>query len=207
MGGHADGELAAQAVTDTLLERYEAGGAGDEPVAFLEASISAAHRNVHALGQDMDLVVRPRTTCTAAVVRDDSVWWAHVGDSRLYLFRGGEVVLRTRDHSHVETLLRIGEITAEEAVGHPLLNWVERSIGGERDTPEIEFGGPERIAAGDTVLLCTDGFWEPLDPAAVGEYLAGPESLDAILADLVEQAVEAAAPNADNTTVAALRVL
>lgn len=206
MGGHSDGDVAAGTLTDTLVEKFEDGGASGMPTDFLDAAIRDAHRSVHALGRDLANENRPRTTCSAAFIQFDAAWWAHVGDSRIYLFRQGEVMLRTRDHSHVESLVQSGEISEAEADDHPLRNWVDRCVGGERESPEIDFGGPEKLTPGDTILLCTDGFWEPLDETAVARYLSESRQLEEILEELAGQAVSASNPESDNVTVAALRV-
>ena len=81
--------------------------------------------------------MRPRATCAVCLVQNGSAFWAHIGDSRIYLLRRGKVFKRTRDHSHVEFLLREGVITADQALTHPMRNFVECCLGGEPFLPEM----------------------------------------------------------------------
>ena len=203
MGGHADGALAAQAAVDAIEAAFT--GRGD-PVEFLRTAMQAAHDAAVALGADMALELRPRTTCVAAVVSSGRAWWAHVGDSRAYLLRDGGTETRTRDHSHVESLLRAGEISEAETHRHPLRNLVERCIGGEPEPVDVDVHAPVELEADDILLLCSDGFWDGLEVRNAVPRLLAAETLEAVLGELADQSCAAAAPYADNATAAALRV-
>jgi serine/threonine protein phosphatase PrpC len=96
------------------------------------------------------------------IVQDNTAWWAHVGDSRVYHLRAGQLVTRTRDHSHVELLLQEGLISAQQAQNHPMRNYVETCLGGDPMLPEMRIGRCVKLQAGDTLLVCTDGFWSNL---------------------------------------------
>jgi serine/threonine protein phosphatase PrpC len=143
------------------------------------------------------------------LIQGSSAYWAHIGDSRVYLIRGGAVIDRTRDHSHVELLLRAGRITETQAAAHPMRNYVECCIGGDPVLPEMSLSGRRVLQRGDILLLCSDGFWTGLaDPliASIGQNGQGrARGLQESLADLGERAVQATAPLADNTTAAAVR--
>ena len=83
-----------------------------DPLGFLHLTLGRAHEEVAKLGANLPLELRPRATCAVCLVQNGSAFWAHIGDSRVYLLRRGKVFKRTRDHSHVEFLLREGVITA-----------------------------------------------------------------------------------------------
>ena len=134
MGGHRGGELAAQAAIDSFVRSFKR----ERPLAsntreFLTASIAEAHREVFAIGAEVPFDHRPRTTIVLCIVADGVARWAHVGDSRAYLLRGGKVHSRTRDHSAVESLYQQGQITEAQMLRHPLRNMVERCLGGEAE--------------------------------------------------------------------------
>ena len=91
---------------------------------------------------------RPRATGAVCVLQDDTAWFAHVGDSRIYHLRAGKVVSRTRDHSHVELLLQEGLINANQAMNHPMRNFVESCLGGDPLLPEMHIGRTVRVQTG-----------------------------------------------------------
>jgi hypothetical protein len=106
--------------------------------------------------------IRPRATCAVCLVQGSSAYWAHVGDSRVYQLRSGKVFERTRDHSHVELLLRAGRITESQAQAHPMRNYVECCIGGDPVLPEMTLSGRRALLPGDVLMLCSDGLWSGL---------------------------------------------
>ena len=140
------------------------------------------------------------------MVQETGSWWAHIGDSRIYLLRDGEVMSRSRDHSHVELLLREGLIVEEEIKDHPMRNFVECCLGGDVPLPGMSITGRKRLSPGDVVMVCTDGLWSGLDEDEIGPGLSA-DSLESGLQSLGEAAVAATAPYADNTSGAALRWL
>jgi serine/threonine protein phosphatase PrpC len=182
-----------------------------DPLGFLHLALGRAHDAVVAIGTKLAVDVRPRATCAVCLVQRGEAYWAHIGDSRVYLIRGGAVLDRTRDHSHVELLLRAGRITETQAAAHPMRNYVECCIGGDPVLPEMSLSGRRALHSGDIVLLCSDGFWTGLADtliAGIGQPSQGSaRRLKDSLADLGERAVQATAPLADNTTAAAVRWL
>ena len=137
-----------------------------------------------------------------------SAYWAHVGDSRTYHLRRGRLLARTRDHSHVELLVREGVIGAEQAHNHPMRNFVESCLGGELLLPEMDISRRQPLQTGDVLLVCTDGFWAGVSDAAIAAEFAHPETkLGDALAALCAQAVAASGSGSDNTSAAALRYL
>jgi len=207
MGGHSGGALAATTAVDSLRDSYAGVTPGFDAAEFLRAAIVRAHDAVVAVGEEVGIGSRPRTTCAACVVRDGVATWAHVGDTRVYFARDGELVTRTRDHTAIEALLQDGLISEDEIPGHPMRHYVEFCLGGAPERPLITLSEPVTLVPGDMLLLCSDGLWSGADDATLA---AGPQqgmSLADWLSRTAGRAVRACTPYSDNTTAAALRVL
>lgn len=206
MGGHADGARAAAVATETVVEAFRKMPQPlFDPQGFLHLTIGRAHANLVQLGSELRMEARPRATCALCLVQDGVAFFAHVGDSRIYHLRQRQVFGRTRDHSHVELLLQEGLITEEEIADHPMRNFVECCLGGNFALPGMSVTGARRLAAGDVLLVCTDGFWAGLEDGDVASLAAPAELLDKGLRRLAEQAVRNNGPFSDNTSAAALR--
>jgi serine/threonine protein phosphatase PrpC len=207
MGGHAEGARAAETALSTLLEAFwQTSHPIFDPLGFLHLSLGRAHEEVVRLGAALSVEARPRATCAVCLVQESAAYWAHVGDSRIYQLRHSSVMERTRDHSHVEVLLREGLITEAEVQGHPMRNYVECCLGGDAALPEMTISSRRRLNRGDVLLLCTDGMWANLrdeDFVRLAQVHARP--LRDSLNELGTRAVEASAPYSDNTSAAALR--
>jgi serine/threonine protein phosphatase PrpC len=208
MGGHADGARAAQVTQQVITEAFwRTPQPLFDPLGFLHLALGRAHEEVVKLGAQLPLEQRPRATCAVCLVQQQACWWAHVGDSRLYHVRGNRLVARSRDHSHVELLLREGLINAEQAHNHPMRNFVECCLGGDPILPEMSLARRRPIAADDVLLVCTDGLWGALkDEEIVGELGASGALKDKLL-KLGERAVKRGGAGSDNTSAAALRWL
>jgi len=209
MGGHAEGERAAQIAHEVIGARFRAASPPLlDPLGFLHLALGAAHQQIVRIGVDMPLDNRPRATIALCLVQRQSAYFAHVGDSRTYLLRHGKVVARTRDHSHVEVLVREGVILADQAQHHPMRNYVESCLGGEPLLPEMDLSTRQALLAGDVLLVCTDGLWAHLDDAIIaGAFAAGETPLLEALQALGARAVAGGGPSADNTSAVALRFL
>ncbi|MGO9930565.1 MAG: PP2C family protein-serine/threonine phosphatase [Steroidobacteraceae bacterium] len=207
MGGHAEGARAAETALATMLEAFwQTPHPVFDPLGFLHLSLGKAHEEVVKLGAELSVESRPRATCAVCLVQESAAYWAHVGDSRVYHLRQSRVLERTRDHSHVEVLLREGLITEAEVHGHPMRNYVECCLGGDAVLPEMTLSPRRMLKSGDVLLLCTDGLWANLkDQDMVRFAQNNAKPLRDALADLGKQAVEASAPYSDNTSAAALR--
>jgi serine/threonine protein phosphatase PrpC len=205
MGGHYYGEIAAQIAVQTMTEAFqrEATPAIADPFLFLQKAMTNAHHAILDFSGEHKLKDSPRTTCVACVIQDNIAYWAHAGDSRLYLMRDGKVVFHTRDHSRVQMLMDQGVITKAQAAVHPDRNKVYSCLGGTQ-TPNIEFSRKTPLETGDVLALCSDGVWGvlPSDMLAVG--LKSANLLQAVPA-LLNQAEIRGGPHADNLSIVTVR--
>jgi serine/threonine protein phosphatase PrpC len=209
MGGHADGARAAEVTQKTVLEAFwHTPQPLFDPIGFLHMTLGRAHEEVVRIGTSLPLEQRPRATCAVCLVQQHAAWWGHIGDSRVYHIRRGQLVQRTRDHSHVELLLREGLITADQAVNHPMRNFVECCIGGDPILPDMTLSGRRQLEADDVVFLCTDGMWSSLKDEEISARLSmGGSNMRETLAQLGQLAIARAGAGSDNTSAAALRWL
>ena len=207
MGGHSDGARAAETGLQVVQDLFmNATQPIFDPQGFLYMALSQAHDEVVRLGQEVEVDFRPRATCAICLIQEGGSFWAHIGDSRIYQIRDGAVLTRSRDHSHVEVLIQEGAISEEEALDHPMRNFVECCIGGDAAVPDMSIANRKRLAAGDVLLACSDGLWSGLsddDVANIGE--AGDNNLLENLKELSVQALTVNSPHSDNTTGTALR--
>jgi serine/threonine protein phosphatase PrpC len=208
MGGHAHGARAAQVTQQVVVEAFwHAPQPLFDPLGFLHMTLGRAHDEVVKLGVQLPLEQRPRATCAVCLIQQHASWWAHVGDSRLYHVRHGALVARSRDHSHVELLLREGLISAEQAQNHPMRNFVECCLGGDPILPDMSLTRRRPLEPNDVLLACTDGLWGPLTDTEIAAELGTPGELRAKLLELGTRAVQRAGGASDNTSAAALRWL
>jgi serine/threonine protein phosphatase PrpC len=206
MGGHSDGARAAEVASETIGQAFEqTPHPVFDPQGFLHLAIGQAHQDLVALGSGRSVEVRPRATCVTCLVQDGGAYWGHVGDSRIYLLRNGQILERTRDHSHVELLLQEGLITEEEILDHPMRNFVECCLGGDIMLPGMNITSHKKLLPGDTLLACSDGFWSGLTDEAVASLGNANAPLDTALQQLGELAVKTSGQYADNTSAVALR--
>jgi len=207
MGGHLHGEIAAQIAVQTFMRAFGRLEQTQvkEPEVFLRATMRAGHDAIIDYAHEQKLGGNPGTTCVAALVQDGRVWFAHAGDSRFYLLRGAAVANVTHDHSVVQQWADWGIISADEMKTHPDRNKITNCLGGVEDMFYAEVSPSVEIQDGDTLLLCSDGFWSPLTEEELAKLPAA-QSLPDILSKLIEEAVFREAARADNTTAVAVRV-
>ena len=207
MGGHAHGARAAEVTVATLKECFaEMTLPVFDPQGFLTLSLARAHDRVVKLGEGVALDHKPRATCAICLVQDGGSYWAHVGDSRIYQLRGDRIKTRTRDHSHVELLLREGLIAESEMRGHPMRNFVECCLGGDVPLPDMSVTARYRLEPGDVLLACTDGLWSGLEERDFCEFASDARTpLESAMRALAERAIATNAPYSDNTSVTAVR--
>jgi serine/threonine protein phosphatase PrpC len=208
MGGHSDGERAAELARRVLVETFwHTPQPLMDPLGFLHLALGHAHEEVAALGAGLPIEHRPRTTVAMCVVQEGTAWWAHMGDSRIYLLRNGEVRRRTRDHSHVEVLLQEGLISEAQAQNHPMRNYVECCLGGDPILPEMSVARCQRVQSGDVLLVCSDGFWANLSEEDILASLFSGAPLRDSLQALADSAVRRGGAGSDNTSAAVLRLI
>ncbi|MCH8865350.1 MAG: serine/threonine-protein phosphatase [Proteobacteria bacterium] len=207
MGGHSDGARAAETALKVVQDLFmDTPLPVFDPQGFLYMALSRAHDEVVNLGIDVAVDFRPRATCAVCLIQEGGSFWAHIGDSRIYHVRNGSVLSRSRDHSHVEVLIQEGAITEEEALDHPMRNFVECCLGGDAPVPDMSVTGKKALLPGDVLLACSDGLWSGLgdeEMARIGR--PGDDSLVENLKQLSIQALQANSPYSDNTTGTALR--
>jgi serine/threonine protein phosphatase PrpC len=208
MGGHPRGEKAAEILTETCSSFFlHTPLPIMHPEEFLTRLLQKAHENLTAFGLEQTPAIDPRTTAVVVLIQHNIAHWAHVGDSRLYLFRAGKLLQRTVDHSYVERLQQTGMISEEERQIHPHRNYVTRCLGGEISVPDITLGTGMPLQRSDVLLLCSDGLWSQIKEEEMAAALAQPHPLDQAVISLVQQAEEFGFPESDNVTAIALRWL
>jgi protein phosphatase len=158
MGGHEGGEIASRLAVETIVKRFE--NDDSDPLVGLPRALQAANRAIFdAAGRNAKLTGMG-TTCTALILRGGVAYSAHVGDSRLYLIRAGEIFLMTEDHSAVMDLVRQGVISRDEARLHPDKNIISRALGSQREVEVTGWPRPFAVQPGDRFLLCSDGLYD-----------------------------------------------
>ncbi len=199
MGGAQAGEVASQIAVQTFERGLPDSGNGEERLAV---RVQEANEVIHRRSRGEPELDGMGTTVTAALLEDEHVAVAHVGDSRAYRFRDGELKRLTQDHSLVDELVRQGKLTEQQAAEHPQRSIITRALGPE-PTVEVDTGSyPAR--AGDVLLLCSDGLTSMIPETLITEILAGPEPLAGVADKLI--AAANAAGGRDNITVVLFRI-
>jgi serine/threonine protein phosphatase PrpC len=201
MGGAQAGEVASQ----LAVSQFADGLPGDEAEGSerrLERAVRAANAEIHALSETDSRRAGMGTTLTAAYVGRGQVSFAHVGDSRAYRLRDGELERITEDHSLVEELLRQGRLTEEEAEEHPQRSIITRALGPE---PDVEVDTVTVAAAdGDIYLICSDGLTSMVAEQTVAEIMREAPDIATAADRLVAAALDAG--GRDNVTVVLFRL-
>ena len=199
MGGHPEGEVAAQLALQTISALYqrEARPIIEDTTEFLANALTAAHHQIIRYASEKGMLDTPRTTLVACILQGSGATWVHCGDSRLYVVRDGALLTRTRDHSYLEQQ-NAGVIKLERVNRNILFTCL-----GSPSKPVFDIAGPVVLQQGDKLLLCSDGLWGSLSDAEIVRRLAGKGVSDAV-PDLVESALKAGGEQSDNVTVLAM---
>ena len=180
-GGNIASKIAVEVIGSRIRDGFNANMGSGSVERLLESAMATANIGVYDRAQQQQELIGMGTTVVAAITCGRTAYISHVGDSRLYLWRNGQLSAITRDHSVVQGLIESGQITEEEARSHPRKNYITRAIGvvaeesGEYDELELE--------CGDRLLLCTDGLTNEVPSDEMTELLNKPadEALEALI--------------------------
>jgi len=204
MGGKSGGRKASDQVILTarqLFERYLP--TKDDPAESLRQLVMESHLMIKLTAITSE--EEPHSTIAAFLLSPSrGCDIAHAGDSRVYHFRGAEMVSRTVDHSYVQRLIDEGKVTEEQANSHPQANLLTGCLGTQADPP-ITLGHIERVEPGDTLLCCSDGLWHYFTPRELGATLQALPPREACEL-LVSKARQRAKGGGDNLSLVVLRV-
>ena len=204
MGGHLHGEVAAQIALHTLstLFQQQATPYVKKPERFLEDGFLQAHHEIHRYRASKGWPDTPRTTVVACLIQHNTATWAHCGDSRLYWMRGGQILARTRDHSHIESLIARGLVAPAARASHPDRNKLFNCLGAPA-LPRMELSRSASLLPGDVMLLCSDGLWSMLSDADLAQRLQRHTIVRAV-PEMLQAALAGAGQHSDNVTALAI---
>jgi serine/threonine protein phosphatase PrpC len=202
MGGHPEGEVASQLALQSMAAMFQRDCKPTlaDPLRFLHESIMAGHHQLLRYATQKALIDTPRTTIVACLLQGNAAYWAHCGDSRLYLVRGDKLVARTRDHSYSELQETLSHVAP---MGERFNRNVLFTCLGSPGKPVVDTVGPLLMQSGDRLLLCSDGLWGNVSDATITEELSRKIISDAV-PELVEQALRLGGPKCDNVSVLAV---
>lgn len=206
MGGHRNGEIAAQLAVKTLTDAFQrlAVPTLSSPAKFLIDHIQQVHDMIENVTQEEGFIESPRTTIVTAIIQRGYLYCAHVGDSRLYHFRNGHLLFRTEDHSVVQSLYKKGMISKDEMATHPYKNKIYNCIGGEHP-PQIDLSDRHELQDGDTILLCTDGVWGFIDDQQIKQTIMDNMTIAGATTELLDKAEFASDERGDNMSAIGLQ--
>jgi len=198
MGGHPEGEVASQLALETVSALYQrqARPIIQDPAEFLARALMAAHQQIVRYATTKGMLDTPRTTLVAAILQGTEATWVHCGDSRLYVVRDGQLLMRTRDHSYLEQQ-NAGVIKFDHVNRNILFTCLGSPIKPVFDKASVP------LMLGDKLLLCSDGLWGTLSDEEIVQRLAA-KSVSQAVPELVESALRAGGERCDNVTVLAM---
>jgi len=202
MGGYEGGQEASRLAVETVRYVYDEEFNGD-PQATLISALQSAHETIQRYAVEHPQFSGMGTTGTALAIVGEQLYFAHIGDSRLYLVRGKTITRLTRDHSYVGRLVESGIVRSEDAESHPQRHILTAALGSGRDvTPDVP-DQPMALQDSDLLILCTDGLWSVVPEQEISRIVQSNGPAEACR-KLVEAALERGGP--DNVTVIILRV-
>jgi PPM family protein phosphatase len=197
MGGHKAGEVASETAVNTVAEVYQR--SKGSPGEALDEAFREANQNIFKLAGGHQEMKGMGTTCTALAIVGSKAWAAHVGDSRLYLVRGGDIYQLSEDHTAIHELVRQGLLTPEQAVHHEDRNVLMRAMGTKPQQAIMRWREPMDVRLGDTFVLCSDGLHDLVNDSEIRVVVSSSPPKDACR-KLVQMAKERG--GYDNITVA-----
>lgn len=203
MGGHNAGEIASQ-MACRLIPRFlqEKSTEAGDPRQILEDCIQQTHRAIYQESESNTEYKGMGTTVEVAWLKGRSLFWAHVGDSRIYLFRKDQLTQLTEDHSLVNDYLKKGIMTEEQARNTPMRNVILQAVGAA-DKIKVQTGCVD-WESGDIFLLCSDGLSDIVEDEEIKMILSGASDPESCARNLIERAKNLGAP--DNVSVVLLGV-
>ncbi|HKH07996.1 MAG TPA: protein phosphatase 2C domain-containing protein [Agromyces sp.] len=198
MGGHAGGDVASAIATRRIADADADYASTTEAAAALEGALVAANRELAETVADHSELTGMGTTVSAMVLQGDRVVISHIGDSRIYLLRSGELSQISTDHTFVQRLVDAGRITAEEAMVHPRRSVLMRVLGDVESSPEIDSMVLD-TRAGDRWMLCSDGLSGVVSFDELHEIMSADAGAKQVADRLVKASLDGGAP--DNVTV------
>lgn len=203
LGGHGMGDKASRFVVSFIKERFLSCSGTEE---FVSDLVERTQNAIHMQQRELGLDGKMKTTGVVLVVEENRAVCLHVGDSRMYQFRNGSVIFRTRDHSIPQMLVMTGDISEDDIRRHPDRNKVLRAFGDDHD-PLKSDRSDLKVESGDSFLLCSDGFWEPVTDEEMTAYLSGTGSAKAWLGEMAKAArANSNEKSMDNFTAIAVRI-
>jgi protein phosphatase len=202
MGGYEGGQEASRLAVETIEDIYGKEAANGPRNALLKG-FQVAHERIREYADAHPEFQGMGTTCTALALNDLSLYFAHVGDSRLYLVRDENILRLTRDHSYVGRLVESGVLRSDEAEHHPQRHILTAALGAGSDVAADSPTNPLALENGDILILCTDGLWSLVQEAEMLSIVISRDATSAC-AELVKLARQRSGP--DNITVQILRL-
>ena len=203
MGGHSGGSVASQTTINALMETYYSDPSTRITESLKQAFLKANEKVIEKGTNDLDLHGLG-STLTAVVLKDDKMYYGHVGDSRGYIIYEHKIKQFTEDHSYVASLLKAGIINEEEASNHPQGNIITRAIGAEENLKVDLAPEPQKLKNDQYILLCCDGLYRVVSNGEMKDAVYQHKDPETISSKLVEMANARGGP--DNITVLIARV-
>ncbi len=187
MGGHNAGDFASRYTVNTVRE-YIAGSREKNPIKLINEAIQLANRGILKEASEHSEMFGMGTTIVVTTIVDEYAYTANVGDSRLYLFDGGELRQITKDHSLVEEMVRLGELSEEDARTHPDRHIITRAVGAS-DEVDVDFFDYQ-MPPDSMILMCSDGLSNMVEDEEIRRIIAQPSDISSKTRELIDEANE-----------------
>jgi len=199
-GGHGGGDVASRTVVSTVLKNFAA-----RPEVSVDALAALVRQAQQALRDEQRTSSHVRDMrATVAILMidraDNGALWGHVGDTRIYCFRGGRIVMKTRDHSVIQSMYEAGLGDLASLRNHPYRGVLLSALGGKEAFETSIAGSPLALQDGDVLMMCTDGMWDHVEDAAMEQLLRASRSGEEWLMAMEAELLKNADTNCDNYT-------
>ncbi len=205
MGGHQGGEIASNLVVNLLMQRCARSDPNSDPIAIIKDSLFRANIEIFKKGALNPELYGMGSTAVAVLIKDGKAYVAHVGDSRIYLYRAGALHRLTIDHTLVQMLIESGIMNEEEAKNHPRSHILNSAVGCHPDALVDILPEAVKLQGGDVIMLCTDGLHGLVSDVHIERVLARETTPDVMASDLIDMALSAG--GTDNVTVQVIKVI